>query len=66
MLAKWSIITAGGVIGAALGVWLLDDWLWWLLFNYDNVLREKQIAFTIAAVGGMVVGGQAWRWESGG
>jgi len=50
MLAKWSAFTAGGVTGAALGVWLLHDWLWGTLFNYDNVPRDKQSALTLSAL----------------
>jgi len=56
MVVKWLIMADGAILGGVAGVFLLDDYLWWLLFKYDNIPREKQIAFIASAMVGLAVG----------
>ncbi len=56
MIRKWLILTAGGLIGAVLSVWFLDDWVWGTVFHYAQGHGERLASLTIATVFGVLVG----------
>ncbi len=56
MIRKWLILSAGGLIGAVLSVWLFDDWGWGTVFSYAHGHGERLASLTITAVAGLLAG----------
>ena len=65
MIRKWLILPGGGLIGAVLSVWLLDDWVWGTVFGYAHGHGERLASLTITTVVGMLAGmlctAEVWR-----
>ncbi len=56
MIRNCLILTAGGLIGAVLSVWFLDDWVWGTVFAYAHGHGERLASLTITTVVGMLAG----------
>ena len=56
MIRKWLILTAGGLIGAVLSVWLLDIWVWDTFYGYAHGNGERLASLRITTVVGLMAG----------
>ncbi len=65
MIRNVLILTCGGLIGAVLSVWFLDDWVWGTVFGYAHNHGERLASLTITSVAGLLAGSlcsaEVWR-----
>ena len=65
MIRKWLILSGGGLIGAVLSVWFLDDWVWGTVFGYAHGHGKRLASLIITTVVGLLAGmlctAEVWR-----
>ena len=62
------ILSAGGLIGTVISVWLLDDWVWGTVFYYAYGHGERLASLRITTAVGLLAGilctADVWRLVS--